>query len=104
MKLETSLKHSTGTKDHRENCRTKLISTFRALKHRNYRFFFQSDHFPFRNRLNSFRFAASIVQTRSETPYYRSSNDQRRTGFQGKFSRYNQQHRERKTAYAIKFD
>ena len=40
MKLETSLKHSTGTKDHRENCRTKLISTFRALKHRNYRFFF----------------------------------------------------------------
>ena len=40
MKLETSLKHSTGTKDHHENFRTKLISTFRALKHRNYRLFF----------------------------------------------------------------
>jgi len=40
MKLETSLKHSTGTKDHHENFRTKLILTFRALKHRNYRLFF----------------------------------------------------------------
>jgi len=40
MKLETSLKHSTDTKDHHENFRTKLILTFRALKHRNYRLFF----------------------------------------------------------------